>query len=59
MQQKAIIAAIVGIASGCFVSAMIDARHQNQDSSEPYVLSVNQRTGRPELHVKGQPDIQQ
>jgi len=57
MRQKAIIGAIIGATLGCLVGALTDLRQSPTNENKPYLLSVNQRTGRPQLHVQGKPEI--
>lgn len=58
MRREAIIGLIIGAALGCLAGAIIETRQTAVSSDKPYVLSVNQRTGKPQLHVKGQPELQ-
>ena len=59
MRRPVVISLIIGMALGCVAGAMIESRTTGPSVSEtPYVLSVNQRTGKPQLHVKGQPELE-
>lgn len=57
VRRQAIISLIIGATLGCVAGAMIESRQTAADSDKPYVLSVNQRTGKPQLHVTGQPEM--
>ncbi|HEY1769322.1 MAG TPA: hypothetical protein VGG02_03605 [Chthoniobacterales bacterium] len=57
MRRKAIIGVILGAAAGCLVGAITEVRQPAGDADQPYILSLNQRTGRPQLHVRGQPEL--
>jgi hypothetical protein len=59
MRRAAIISLIVGMALGCVAGAIIQSRQGDPSLSEkPYVVSVNQRTGKPQLHVNGKPELE-
>lgn len=58
MRQQAIISLVIGVFLGGMAGAMMQSRQVNSVADKPYVLSVNQRTGRPQLHVKGQPELE-
>lgn len=58
VRRQAIISLIIGATLGCVAGAMIETRQTAVSSAKPYVLSVNQRTGKPQLHVTGQPELE-
>ncbi len=57
MRKKAIIGSVLGVTLGCLVGALTEFRPTTATDQKPYVLSVNQSTGKPQLHVKGKPEI--
>lgn len=58
VRRQAIVSLIIGATLGCVAGALIESRQAAVSSDKPYVLSVNQRTGTPQLHVKGQPELE-
>ncbi len=58
MRKPAIISLFIGITLGCVAGAMIETRQAATGSAKPYVVSVNQSTGKPQLHVQGKPEPQ-
>lgn len=56
MQKQAIISLIIGVTLGCVAGAMVQNRATETAAEKPYLLSVNQRTGKPQLHVQGKPE---
>lgn len=57
MKRRAIIGAVIGITLGCLVGAITEFRQPAVGEAKPYVLSVNQNTGKPQLHVQGKPEL--
>ena len=49
---------LIGLTMGCLTGALIESRQGIPSNDKPYVLSVNQRTGKPQLHVKGKPELE-
>lgn len=48
----------VGVVLGCLFGAVMGALPGGGESKEqPEMLSVNQTTGKPQLHIKGKPEI--
>ncbi len=47
---------VIGAALGCLVGAITEFRPAPAEVQKPYVVSVNQTTGKPQLHVQGKPD---
>ncbi len=58
VRQQVIISVIIGAFLGCAAGALLQPRQSSGPADKPYNLSVNQRTGRPQLHVKGQPELE-
>lgn len=58
MRKPAIICLLIGVTLGCVAGAMIETRQTSTVTPKPYVVSVNQRTGKPQLHVQGKPEAQ-
>jgi hypothetical protein len=57
VRRTALIGFFIGVALGCLFGAMMRVPPSGVDSKRPYGLSVNQQTGKPQLHVKGKPEI--
>lgn len=57
MRRRAIIGAIIGAIMGCLVGALTEFRQAPNVADNPYLESVNQNTGKPQLHVAGKPEI--
>ena len=58
VQKTAFLGFLIGVALGClFVDAMGFAPNGNDDRAFD-ALSVNPNTGKPQLHIKGKPEIQ-
>jgi hypothetical protein len=57
MRRKAIIGIIIGATLGCLVGALTDLREPATNGHNPYLMSLNQRTGRPQLHVQGKAEV--
>jgi hypothetical protein len=48
----------IGVALGCLFGAVMAALPERGSSKgQPTTLSVNERTGKPQLHIKGKPEI--
>lgn len=58
VRQQAIISLVIGVFLGCAAGALLQPRQGSAAADKTYNLSVNQRTGRPQLHVKGQPELE-
>ena len=48
---------IIGIALGCLLGATLGMLPRGTGSHEQEMLSVDQATGKPHLHIKGKPEI--
>lgn len=57
MRRTALTGFLVGVALGCLFGAMMSAIPRRTNKSQSEMLSVNQRTGKPQLHIKGKPEI--
>lgn len=58
VRRQAIVSLIIGATLGCVAGAMLENRQIAVRSDKPYVLSVNQQTGKPQLHVQGKPELE-
>ena len=58
MRKPAIICLLIGVTLGCVTGAMIETRPTSTVTAKPYVVSVNQSTGKPQLHVQGKAEPQ-
>ena len=48
----------IGVALGCLFGAVMAVLPERDNRKEqPAILSVNERTGKPQLHIKGKPEI--
>ena len=58
MRKTASLGFFIGVALGCLFGAAIPVLPKEGSSKEqPVALSVNERTGKPQLHIKGKPEI--
>lgn len=57
MQRTALIGFLIGMTLGCLFGAVTDFLPARGETQEKTTLSVNQATGKPQLHVKGRPDL--
>ena len=58
MRKTAFLGFFIGIALGCLFGAVMAVLPEGGGSKEqPSILSVNERTGKPQLHIKGKPEI--
>lgn len=58
MRKTALLGFFIGSAIGCFFGAVMALLPEGRGSKEqPSILSVNERTGKPQLHIKGRPEI--
>jgi hypothetical protein len=58
MRKTAMIAFVVGMTLGCLFGAVISLLPGWDENKQRATLSVNQATGKPQLHVKGKPEIE-
>jgi hypothetical protein len=58
VQKTALLGFSVGVVLGCLFGAVLGIFPGGGESKgEPEMLSVNQSTGKPQLHIKGKPEI--
>ncbi len=57
MRRTALIGFLIGVTLGCLFGVMVGGLPSKLEKGEPDMLSVNQRTGKPQLHIKGKPEI--
>jgi hypothetical protein len=58
MRKTAFLGFFIGVALGCLFGAVMGVLPDGGGSKEqPEMLSVNQNTGKPQLHIKGKPEI--
>ena len=57
MRKTALLGFFIGVALGCLFGAVIGVAPEGNDNQQPEMLSVNARTGKPQLHIKGKPEI--
>ena len=58
MRKTAFQGFFIGVALGCLFGAVMAVLPERGSSKEqPATLSVNERTGKPQLHITGKPEI--
>ena len=57
MRKTALLGFFIGVVLGCLFGAVMGVIPEGSDSQQPEMLSVNARTGKPQLHIKGKPEI--
>jgi hypothetical protein len=58
MRKTALLGFFIGVTLGCLFGAVMGVLPSGGGSNEqPEMLSVNQNTGKPQLHIKGKPEI--
>ncbi len=57
MRRIALFGFLVGAILGCLFGAIVGGLPGQADKAGPEMLSVNQSTGKPQLHIKGKPEI--
>ena len=57
MRKTAFLGFFIGVALGCLFGAMMGVLPNGGSNDQPEMLSVNQNTGKPQLHIKGKPEI--
>ena len=59
MRRTAIIGFFIGVTLGCLFGAVMGVLPRGTNRKpQPEMLSVNQRTGKPQLHITGKPEIE-
>jgi hypothetical protein len=58
VQKTALLGFSVGVVLGCLFGAVVGTVSSGGESKgQPEMLSVNQSTGKPQLHIRGKPEI--
>ena len=58
MRKTAFQGFFIGVALGCLFGGVMAVLPEGSSSKEQTAaLSVNERTGKPQLHIKGKPEI--
>lgn len=57
MRKTALIGFLIGTTLGCLFGAVLGFLPSREENRQGATLSVNQATGRPQLHIKGKPEI--
>ncbi len=57
IRRIALVGFVLGALLGCLFGAIMDVLPTGGDKEQPEMLSVNARTGKPQLHIKGKPEI--
>jgi hypothetical protein len=57
MRKTALIGFFIGVMLGCLFGAVLGVLPTGADTRQQEMLSVNQNTGKPQLHIKGKPEI--
>ena len=58
MRRMALIGFAVGMTLGCLFGAAMSCVPGRDENNQRASLSVNQATGKPQVHVKGVPEIE-
>ena len=56
-RKTALFGFLIGITLGCLFGTTMGILPSGAARGNPEMLSVNQRTGKPQLHIKGKPEI--
>ncbi len=57
MRQTALIGFVIGVTLGCLCGAVINFLPGRDEGLQKATLSVNQVSGRAQLHIRGEPEI--
>lgn len=58
MRKTAFLGFSIGVALGCLFGVVMAVLPDGGGNKEqPSMLSVNERTGKPQFHIKGKPEI--
>ena len=57
MRKTAFLGFFIGVALGCLFGAVMGVLPGGGGKEQTEMLSVNQNTGKPQLHIKGKPEI--
>ena len=57
MRKTALLGFLIGVLLGCLFGAVVGVTPGGSDRRQQEMLSVNANTGKPQLHIKGKPEI--
>ncbi len=57
MRKTALLGFFSGVVLGCLFGAVMGVSPGGADRPQQEMLSVNANTGKPQLHIKGKPEI--
>lgn len=57
MRKTALLGFFIGVVLGCLFGAVLGVTPAGSDRPQQEMLSVNANTGKPQLHIKGKPEI--
>ena len=57
MRKTAWLGFFIGVVLGCLFGAVMGVAPGGDDRPQQEMLSVNANTGKPQLHIKGKPEI--
>ena len=57
MRKTALIGFVIGVVLGCLFGAVMGVIPGGAPVEQQEMLSVNATTGKPQLHIKGKPEI--
>lgn len=57
VRKTALLGFFSGVVLGCLFGAVMGVAPGDSDRPQQEMLSVNQNTGKPQLHIKGKPEI--
>ena len=57
MRKTALLGFFIGVVLGCLFGAALGIAPAGRDGPQQEMLSVNANTGKPQLHIKGKPEI--
>ena len=57
MRKTALVGFLFGVVLGCLFGTITGMFPGGVGNEQPEMLSVNQRTGKAQLHIKGKPEI--
>lgn len=57
MRKTALLGFFIGVVLGCLFGAVMGVVPGGSDRPQQEMLSVNASTGKPQLHIKGKPEI--
>ncbi len=58
MRKTALLGFSIGVVLGCLFGAIMGVTpNGDREKEQPEMLGVNAKTGKPQLHIKGKPEI--